>query len=82
MKWKASIERALRELRAEEARVAGDLTAVREKIAALGHLAGGKVKSAGKKKRKMSAAGRAAISRAAKRRWAKVRAQKRAAQKA
>jgi hypothetical protein len=53
------------------------LAAVREAISAFGGSVAASAKSiVGKKKRKLSAAGRAKISRAAKARWAKVRAAK------
>jgi hypothetical protein len=53
------------------------LNAVREAIRAFGGSVAASAKSVvGKKKRKLSAAGRAKISRAAKARWAKVRAAK------
>jgi hypothetical protein len=52
------------------------LTAVRDAIKAFGGTFTGSAKSTVKKKRKLSAAGRAKISRAAKARWAKVRAAK------
>jgi hypothetical protein len=67
---------AIRSLRIEEARIARELDAIRDQIRALSGVAGGRGR--GKRgpgrppgsKGKMSAAGRAAISRAAKRRWA------------
>jgi hypothetical protein len=53
------------------------LSAVREAIKAFGgSLSAGAKAVVGKKKRKLSAAGRAKISKAAKLRWAKVRAAK------
>lgn len=78
MKWKASIERAVHELRAEEKRLARELGEVTDRIASLARLAGSKAVQAKKATRKMSAKGRAAIARAAKKRWAKYRAAKKA----
>ena len=85
MKWRSAIETAVTELKAVEAGIARELTDVRQKIASLVHLTGGSaaVSAAPKKagaKRHMSAAGRAAIAKAAKKRWAKHRADKRAAE--
>ena len=80
MKWKSAIERALKELRTVEAGIASELTDVRQKLASLARLTGGipAARKAGAK-RKMSPEGRAAIVKAAKKRWAKHRAEKRAA---
>lgn len=70
-------------LREEESKLQKQLTAIQGAIAALnGH--GGKIASRARAanantssgKRTLSAAGRAAISRAAKARWARIRAQK------
>ena len=78
MSWKESVARALRDLKAEEARLASELESVRSRVTSLGGLAGSKVVKAKGGKRKMSAKGRAAIARAAKKRWAKWRAGKKA----
>jgi hypothetical protein len=79
MSWQKSVARALRDLRAVEARLAAELTDLRHRIASLGGVAskggGGGAKTQGKR-RKLSPAARAAISRAAKKRWAKYRAEK------
>jgi hypothetical protein len=82
MSWQKSVARALRDLRAVEARLAAELTDLRHRIASLGGVAssgggggGGGAKTKGKR-RKLSPAARAAISRAAKKRWAKYRAEK------
>jgi hypothetical protein len=79
MGWQKSVARALRDLRAVEARLAAELTDLRHRIASLGGVAsksgGGGAKTKGKR-RKLSPAARAAISRAAKKRWAKYRAEK------
>ena len=89
MKWQAAIQSALTELKTVEAGIARELAEVRQKIASLAQLTGGSAagsstgsappKKAGAK-RQMSAAGRAAIAKAAKKRWAKHRADKRAAE--
>jgi hypothetical protein len=79
MSWQKSVARALRDLRAVEARLAAELADLRHRIASLGGVASGSGKGAAKKKgkrRKLSPAARAAISRAAKKRWAKYRAEK------
>lgn len=78
MTWQASLARALRDLRGEEARLARELGDLRSRIASLSGVRGGggagpKPKG---KRRKLSPAARAAISRAAKKRWAKYRAEK------
>ena len=74
MEWKASLARALKDLKAEEARVERDLTELRARIASLSGVSGAAPRP--RAKRKMSAKGRAAIARAAKQRWAKWRAEK------
>ena len=75
----------IKALKQEEAKLekhaknaAKHLAGVREAIKAFGGnlAASAKAAVAGKKKRKLSAAGRAKISKAAKARWAKVRAAK------
>jgi cell division septum initiation protein DivIVA len=80
MSWQSSVARALRDLKAEEARLAGELDELRQRIASLGGIASsssssssGGAKTKGKR-RTLSPAARAAISRAAKKRWAKYRA--------
>jgi hypothetical protein len=77
MGWQTSVARALRDLKAEESRLAGELGQLRQRIASLGGVAssGGGAKTKGKR-RQLSPAARAAISRAAKKRWAKYRADK------
>ena len=77
MSWKSAINRAVKELKMEEARIARELSAIRDRIQGLGGIAGGRTsvaKTVGR--RKVSAKGRAAIARAAKKRWAKWRAEK------
>jgi hypothetical protein len=80
MSWQKSVARALRDLKAEEARLAGELSQLRQRIASLGGVAssgGGRgAKTKGRRRRVLSPAARAAISRAAKKRWAKYRAAK------
>jgi len=78
MKWQSAISRALRDLRVEEARAAKELDAIRQRIAALSKLGGGGGgASAGKgAKRVLSPAAREAIAKAARKRWAKYRADK------
>jgi hypothetical protein len=74
MSWQKSVARAVRDLKAEEARLEGELSQLRQKIASLGGVAGG-TKTKGRR-RMLSPAARAAISRAAKKRWAQYRADK------
>ena len=76
----------LRFIRREQRTIKGQITRLERQLTALGAaataLGTSVVKSVGKmprKKRKLSAAGRLAISRAAKARWAKLRAAKKAA---
>jgi len=76
MSWQASVARALRDLRSEETRLARDLSDLRDRIASLSGVRGGGAAKAKGKRRKLSPAARAAISRAAKKRWAKYRADK------
>jgi len=78
MSWKTSLNAAVTALRKEERRLERELSAVRgglESLSGVTRQKGGSGKSAGK--RQMSAKGRAAISRAAKKRWAAYRADKR-----
>jgi hypothetical protein len=78
MTWQASLNTAIRNLRSEEQELERNLTRVREAIRALGGLnrAGSKrAPAAGGTRRKLSPKGRAAIARAARKRWAKWRAQ-------
>ena len=78
MGWQKSVARALRDLQAEEARLTSELDDLRQRIASLGGVArsGGSAPKTKGKRRKLSPAARAAISRAAKKRWAKYRAEK------
>jgi hypothetical protein len=69
----AAIKREERKLEKQLGDLQHKLTGVRAAAKALGHSAGREV--VGPKKRVLSAAGRAAIAKAAKKRWAKVRKQ-------
>jgi len=73
----AAIKREERKLEKQLAKLNHQLRGVRAAAKALGHSAEREV--AGVKKRVLSAAGRAAIIKATKKRWAKVRAQARKA---
>ena len=73
----AVIRREERKLEKQLAKLNHQLSGVRAAAKALGHSAEREV--AGVKKRVLSAAGRAAIIKATKKRWAKVRAQARKA---
>jgi hypothetical protein len=80
MSWKASLDAAVRALRKEERSLQRNLESVRDKIDELTSLAKsrahrGRSGTAGPRRNRLSPSGRAAISRAAKRRWAKYRAQ-------
>jgi uncharacterized membrane protein len=68
----SAINREERKLEKEVGKLERQLTGVRAAAKALGHL---EREVVGVKKRVLSAAGRAAIARAAKKRWAKVRKQ-------
>ena len=69
----AAIKREEKKLEKQLKKVQQQLDGVRSAAKALGHTAAVDVKDA--KKRVLSAAGRAAISKAAKKRWAKVKKQ-------
>jgi t-SNARE complex subunit (syntaxin) len=69
----AAIRREEKKLEKQLKKVQHQLDGVRSAAKALGHTAAVEVKGA--KKRMLSAAGRAAISKAAKKRWAKVKKQ-------
>jgi len=69
----AAIKREERKLEKQVSKLQNQLNGVRAAAKALGHSTERKV--VGAKKRVLSAAGRAAIIKAAKKRWAKVRAQ-------
>jgi hypothetical protein len=69
----AAIKREERKLEKQLGRLQHELDGVRSAAKALGHSAGRELKTV--KKGVLSAAGRARISKAAKKRWAKVKAQ-------
>jgi hypothetical protein len=77
MSWQASLNAAIRNLRAEEQNLERDLNRVRGAIQALGGLGrgGAKLSTGTGRRRQLSAKGRAAISRAARKRWAKWRSE-------
>ena len=68
MSWQSSLSAAVAAMRKEERRLEGELSALRGRIRGLSGMKGSKGKAP--VKRNLSAAGRAAISRAAKKRWA------------
>ena len=76
MTWQKSVARALRALKAEEARLTRELGQLRQRIASLGGVAGNGGGKGKARKRVLSPSARAAISRAAKKRWAKYREEK------
>jgi hypothetical protein len=73
MKLLAAIKKEEKKLAKELGKLQGELDGLRKAAAALGKSAGDGI--ARVEKRTLSAAGRAAISKAAKKRWAKFRAQ-------
>jgi t-SNARE complex subunit (syntaxin) len=73
----AAIKREEKKLEKQMSKLQHQLNGIRSAAEALGHSAAVEVKGA--KKRALSAAGRAAIAKAAKKRWAKVRAAKKKA---
>lgn len=73
MKILAAIKREETKLEKQMSKLQHQLNGVRSSAQALGHSAAVEVRGA--KKRVLSAVGRAAIAKAAKRRWAKVRKQ-------
>ena len=70
MSWQASLKQALGDLRKEEQRLARELDALRGSIGSLSGATRSKIRRKVAGARNMSAKGRAAISRAAKKRWA------------
>jgi hypothetical protein len=81
MTWQRSVQAAVRSLKREETALQKKLEVVRGKIAELSEVSRTSgATGAGRKKtsRRLSAQGRAAISRAAKKRWSKYRAEQRA----
>jgi hypothetical protein len=83
MAWQQSIQAAVKELRKEEASLQRQLSEVQARIKDLQGMGSGSGRGAGVSRkagtRRLSAEGRAAISRAAKKRWAKYRRQQNAA---
>jgi hypothetical protein len=81
MTWQRSVQAAVRSLKREEAALEKKLEVIRAKIADLSEVSrsnGATAASRKKASRRLSPQGRAAISKAAKKRWAKYRAEKRA----
>jgi hypothetical protein len=79
MSWQAALARALRDLRREENRIVRELQGVKTRLTRLTALVGGGAPSSRRPTtRKLSAEGRAAIVSAAKKRWARYRAERRA----
>lgn len=80
MAWQQSIETAVKELRKEETSLQRQLSEVQERIKELEGLGRSSGAAPSRRKaggsRRLSAEGRAAISRAAKKRWAKYRRQR------
>jgi hypothetical protein len=79
MSWQRSLETAVRTLKKEETALLNRLARLRTKIQELEAMAkegavGGRVRPSGR--RRLSPAGRAAISKAAKKRWQKYRSDK------
>jgi hypothetical protein len=73
MPWRSSLKSAITALRNEEKRLERELEALRSRIASLSGAARFKGTPMAAGTRKLSAKGRAAISRAAKKRWAAYR---------
>jgi hypothetical protein len=78
MSWQASLNTAIRNLRAEEQNLERNLERVRDAISALSGLGKGSKRGGAGRQRRLSAAGREAIARAARKRWAKWRAEQKA----
>jgi hypothetical protein len=70
MSWEASLRSVVVALRKEEQRLERELGDLRARIGTLSKGSGGRGTRKAPRTRKMSAKGRAAISRAAKKRWA------------
>lgn len=83
MTWQRSIQAAVRALKKEEASLEKQLEGVRRRIDELDEMnrGGNGASSRPASARRLSPAGRAAISKAAKKRWARYRADKRAAER-
>lgn len=70
MSWQSSLNAVVATLRKEEQRLERELADLRAKIRSLSGATGGRGMRKSPGKRKLSAKGRAAIARAAKKRWA------------
>ena len=70
MPWQTSLNAAIASLKKEEQRLARELDALRGTLGSLSGTTRSKIRRKAAGARKMSAKGRAAISRAAKKRWA------------
>jgi hypothetical protein len=77
MSWQRSVQAAVRSLRGEQRGLERQLAAVQKKIRELEELGSSGPVRKKRAKHRLSAQGRANISRAAKRRWAKYRAEQR-----
>ncbi len=79
MTWQRSLQSAVRALKKEEAALKKQLDLVQTKIAELDEMSRSNAgtSTAKGRPRRLSPAGRAAISKAAKRRWARYRAERR-----
>jgi hypothetical protein len=79
MSWQAALARALRDLRREENRIVRELQNAKTRLTRLTAIVGGGAASGRQPTtRNLSAKGRAAIVRAAKKRWVRYRAERRA----
>ena len=82
MSWQQSLQVVIRSLRREEQSILKNLDSVRDRLSELQSVSkavgarGRGRRGAARQTRRLSAKGRAAISRAAKQRWAQYRAQK------
>ncbi len=77
MSWQSSVQAAVRSLRVEQRELEHQLAAIQKKIRELEELGSSGPARKKRAKRRLSAQGRASISRAAKRRWAKYRSDQR-----
>lgn len=77
MSWQSSVQAAVRSLRVEQRELERQLAAIQKKIRELEELGSSGPARKKRAKHRLSAQGRANISRAAKRRWAKYRADQR-----
>ncbi len=77
MSWQSSVQAAVRSLRVEQRELERQLAAIQKKIRELEELGSSGPTRKKRTQRRLSVQGRANISRAAKRRWAKYRAEQR-----